>query len=739
MGFFGIFDGLDALFSCNNEEDLRRADNEGSIEELFLTPLPPPPPQYEVHTAPVNQQDTRDEEYQEDQEERMSAASSKALVQLKAMEDTDEEPESKDRAQVDAELLAQAYRALDFNRNGTLEPGELRLATQCVQGISDHGSGKYWQKLLEAVDNKDLGVDESRFVERGVPLLDPWANDDQEVIKMRRMLLEVVKVRLAFEVTDSNQDGWVCENDLSTTITILSRTEMSPETARKGLDAIVKTPGQNLDYQTFVRTVARGGFKTSKLFKVLTIQNMAALPTLNDSVVDAEELRKSTDKMGLRDSMLVTALSKRTSNRFVGGDDMHHLGKRQKSLFSRLIWEAILFGGLLGAVSALTAWYFETRVFPATMLAKNPNRELGVNIGFASVVTVIEISIVLLNSIRTANLLAAVAGLRLYPVTPERKFLSAGLMRAAMELGHPAEYQYGVDPRKRQYWLFKVLYTIAYKAKRGCSKIVIKLFFRKVLLRTALKCLPIDFVDVPVNALWNMLTVRKQLNDVRVVTLGPACVKHVTTSLVASRKRRLDARTRVQLLRAVADAVTMDMSFHPNQFLLMAHLKSTLITSEVLIEMKDLRVGDKSKEGEQGAQATSPVDLEDPESDPFAELVPLRLDENDVFHAELARQSEKERMLTVKILILAMFLNGHLTKRKTGEIKKVAATCSLQVDMAKVKMMALAFRRGRGFYAVDLDAAVLPLTEDANFKPETCLDAGCERAHSFLEAASSWL
>ena len=36
----------------------------------------------------------------------------------------------------------------------------------------------------------------------------------------------------------------------------------------------------------------------------------------------------------------------------------------------------------------------------------------------------------------------------------------------------------------------------------------------QVLFRTALKSVPLDFIDVPINAIWNMITVYKQISDV---------------------------------------------------------------------------------------------------------------------------------------------------------------------------------------------------------------------------------
>ena len=47
--------------------------------------------------------------------------------------------------------------------------------------------------------------------------------------------------------------------------------------------------------------------------------------------------------------------------------------------------------------------------------------------------------------------------------------------------------------------MLKLLQTVLYFVKRGATKIILKIFFKKVLVRTALKSLPIDFIDVPIN------------------------------------------------------------------------------------------------------------------------------------------------------------------------------------------------------------------------------------------------
>ena len=84
--------------------------------------------------------------------------------------------------------------------------------------------------------------------------------------------------------------------------------------------------------------------------------------------------------------------------------------------------------------------------------------------------------------------------------------MAASILRAALELGHPQDYKFGVDPRRREYCIIKLLGVLLYFFKRGATKILLKIFFKKVLIRTALKSLPFDFIDVPINATWNMIT-----------------------------------------------------------------------------------------------------------------------------------------------------------------------------------------------------------------------------------------
>ena len=62
-------------------------------------------------------------------------------------------------------------------------------------------------------------------------------------------------------------------------------------------------------------------------------------------------------------------------------------------------------------------------------------------------------------------------------------------------IGPFPRYKFGVDPRRHEYFLIKLLQMLLYFVKRGATKIVLKIFFKKVLIRTALKSLPIDFID----------------------------------------------------------------------------------------------------------------------------------------------------------------------------------------------------------------------------------------------------
>ena len=108
-----------------------------------------------------------------------------------------------------------------------------------------------------------------------------------------------------------------------------------------------------------------------------------------------------------------------------------------------------------------------------------------------------------------------------------------------------------------------------------------------MLFRTALKNLPLDGIDIPINAMWNMVTVRKQMSDIAVITFGPSCIQFIMSSLIQPRLDTMSEITRCQLLRAVGVVVTQTGVFHPNQYLLIAYLKDELVTDEMMGMLQD--------------------------------------------------------------------------------------------------------------------------------------------------------
>ena len=89
----------------------------------------------------------------------------------------------------------------------------------------------------------------------------------------------------------------------------------------------------------------------------------------------------------------------------------------------------------------------------------------------AVVITMLELGGVYVFEFWAVTRITLSVGLRLWPLSAERAFISAGLTRAVLELGHPKEYRFGIDPRRKRYALLVCLKKGMYMGKRQLSKV----------------------------------------------------------------------------------------------------------------------------------------------------------------------------------------------------------------------------------------------------------------------------
>ncbi len=92
----------------------------------------------------------------------------------------------------------------------------------------------------------------------------------------------------------------------------------------------------------------------------------------------------------------------------------------------------------------------------------------------AVTVSLIEALIIYYDLLRTALVVAQIAGLKLWPQDPVRTYVANSIVAEALELGHPAYVRFGVDPLRNTNQYVLKFCAVLYKARGGLSKFIIK-------------------------------------------------------------------------------------------------------------------------------------------------------------------------------------------------------------------------------------------------------------------------
>jgi len=581
------------------------------------------------------------------------------------------------------EVAVEAFQSVDINKDGWFGAAEIEDVSRALK-YTEHKTSKYFSQLIDGADS----ISQADFVSRACVMMDPQESGFVPSKKARRMLIEIIKIREAFLACDRTRNGRIDAAELLSVLKDLGEDRVTRDQVYERLDSLrgkgrrsapecLVSPEEGMemadweesrdkslmgtiDYRDFIMAIADGKLlEKGSLFSRLTISNLAALPEYLKAQRYPEpsrELEKTAKAMGegersagLRFAQYTLGQgngwlgcfskymvgTRRTVN--VRGGDMYHLGKAQKRAFHWEQYKGIMAGGLSGVVFATAALFIEKYYEKQPALAAEDDGEGSgmmdelslegnvLNIFTATVLTVFEIFAIYAYSYHAAAMMTLCAGLKLTPITAERNFLAASIMRAAYEMGHPQDYRYGVDPRRNEWYIAKAVGGMLFMLKRGATKFIVKIFFKKVLFRTALKNLPLDGIDIPINAMWNMFTVQQQMRDIAVITLGPSCIQSIMSSLLEpfrlrecfdesdEEKKRM---TICQLLRAVGVVVTQTGVFHPNQYLLMAYLKDELVTDymmktfETLTDESSMAVADSGSNNARSKSAP-PIGGED--------------------------------------------------------------------------------------------------------------------------------
>ncbi len=322
-------------------------------------------------------------------------------------------------------------------------------------------------------------------------------------------------------------------------------------------------------------------------------------------------------------------------------------------MLHRIEKSTIIQCAIAGALSALTSAVASIYASHIYLLPAHPQRTTAYWILFGSVTLVaatVEILFIYYASIKAVHQIAQVCDARLNGASEDSNALAIALVRAAMELPNPLDTDEFIDPLRHASRLQVLSVSLLYKAKVMLSNFLTKVVVRKIFLRGATR-MWLEFIAIPVTAFWNALVCHWTLREARIRALGPSTLEEYLPSLLQNPAVHETAQ------RAVACCIAASHDIHPNHYYMLKMLRrNTALT------VKD-----------------------EPES-----------------HTLLKQQLEKldsaERAAALRILALAIVIDGKISRRERALYKMLANTTPTKTP--QLNLLKKQFIKGRPLTAL---------------------------------------
>ncbi|MEO8877234.1 MAG: hypothetical protein ABI461_16690 [Polyangiaceae bacterium] len=378
-----------------------------------------------------------------------------------------------------------------------------------------------------------------------------------------------------------------------------------------------------------------------------------------DTDVDSpESIRRDTAELPLLERLGVRyfrSLSK-AHGPIDAGDGVAYLNPKERHELRRVVRAGVTRAAAAGAFSTVVSGVAEI-IARAQLHPDSPTATAGTEvklwlvIGIATAcASVVEISYLYWDGLKTVHELTRVAGLDLFP-QGERTAVSQAMARAALELPNSTAAVFGVDPRREASKLGLFIASIVYKAKISASNFVAKALIRsafgRVLVRTWL-----PLVSVPVTAAWNGIVAWLILREARVRAMGPSAAEEMVDAFFGAAPELSDL-AKAAALRAVASSIVRTRDMHPNLV-------------ELLIRVR-ARVGDFDTHA-----------LDDPHE----------------FIACLKELSHDEQSLVLGVLSIAAILDGKLTRAEKLLVGAARQACGREPKLAALDHLRKSFLAG---------------------------------------------
>lgn len=193
-------------------------------------------------------------------------------------------------------------------------------------------------------------------------------------------------------------------------------------------------------------------------------------------------------------------------------------------------------------------------------------------VGGASALTAaLEVAYLYWDTLRAVRHMAKSSGVVLYAGETLDHGVALSLARAALELPNPGHNPLGVDPHREANRWQLVAASVLYKTKIALSTFLLKALLRRVLGRLAARA-ALEFIAVPVTALWNMVVCYRVLREARIRAMGPSLAKDLAHWVRGDGELANSPEFARLVAWALGTSIVKNQFVHPNWVALIDHL-----------------------------------------------------------------------------------------------------------------------------------------------------------------------
>lgn len=345
-------------------------------------------------------------------------------------------------------------------------------------------------------------------------------------------------------------------------------------------------------------------------------------------------------------------------------DDIHFLNERERRDLRRIergaVFRACLAGALSAIVSGGASFYAWDLLENGDDMVKTVEYWVIVG-GVTGIATVFEIGFLYWDALRSVHRMSVAAGLDLIPQGEEETAVLNALVRAALEMPNPSDRDRFINPRKETSGMMLLMTTLIYKGKVTVTNFLLKALARRVLGRVMARAY-MEFIAVPVTAVWNGVVCWWVVREARIRAMGPSAVKEMVGMVLGGKVDSLSPKCRLALRRAVGSSIVRTSDLHPNLHQLIRRVREMVGTDDA------------------------------------------EIDNSRLFLETIRGLDPPEQILVIKILGIAMVIDGKLARMEKKLWLEASQICGLDGSIQPIRHLMKVFRNGKPIQMADIEA-----------------------------------